>query len=96
MRLEPIGDHIIVERESEKNVSEGGIIIPDCAKEKSIVATIIAVGRGRRLSDGKRVKPEVKPGWLVAVAKFAGGEVQCGGRTYLLVKEGDIQGRITE
>lgn len=94
MNLEPLGDYIICEREPEADVTEGGIIIPDCAKAKSIIVTILGVGSGRLLQSGKRLPPEVKPGEKVVVGKYTGSEFEHSLQTYLVIKEQDIQARL--
>jgi len=94
VQLEPLGDYIICEREPEADVTEGGIIIPDCAKAKSIIVTILGVGTGRLLQNGKRLPPAVKPKDKVIIGKYTGSEFQHNLQTYLVIKEQDIQARL--
>ena len=90
MALKPLGDHIVLKRLEQETVSEGGIVIPDTAKEKPILGEVIAVGPGRLLDDGKRVPPEVKPGDKVIFSKYAGTEFKHKGEEYVVVREDDV------
>jgi chaperonin GroES len=88
----PLQDRVMVRRIEAKAVSEGGIIIPDTAKEKPIEGEVLAVGQGTRDDTGKLVPPEVKTGDHVLFGKWAGTEVLIEGADRLILKESDILG----
>jgi chaperonin GroES len=93
MGLRPLHDRILVQRldESEEQ-SQGGIIIPDTAKEKPQQATVLAVGTGRITDDGKVQALDVKAGDKVVFSKYAGTEVKIGGEDLLVIREDDVLG----
>ncbi|CEO87982.1 co-chaperone GroES [Syntrophaceticus schinkii] len=88
--LKPLGDHVLVKPLSKEEKTEGGIYLPDTAKEKSQEGEIIAVGPGRMLENGTRVAPEVKVGDKVIYAKYGGTEFKVGDEEYLIMRESDI------
>jgi chaperonin GroES len=88
--LKPLGDHVLVKPLSKEEKTEGGIYLPDTAKEKSQEGEIIAVGPGRMLENGTRVAPEVKEGDKVIYAKYGGTEFKVGDEEYLIIRESDI------
>ena len=89
-KIQPLGDRVLVKQVEEKEQIKGGIIIPDAAKEKSQEATVVAVGTGKRTSDGKTIPFEVKVGDSVLISKYGGTEVSHGGDKYMLLREDDI------
>ena len=91
MNLKPLGDRVIVEPIEKDEVTSGGIILPETAKEKPQEGEILAVGPGRRDEEGKRVPMDVKKGDRVLFAKYAGTEVKLEeDRKVLVLKESDI------
>ncbi|MDH7577087.1 MAG: co-chaperone GroES [Bacillota bacterium] len=88
--LKPLGDHVLVKPLSKEEKTEGGIILPDTAKEKPQEGEVIAVGPGRLLENGTRVQPEVKVGDKVIYSKYGGNEVKIEGVEYLIMRENDI------
>ena len=90
VKIQPLGDRVLVKQVEEKEQIRGGIIIPDAAKEKSQEAEVIAVGSGKLSNDGKRVAFEVKVGDKVLISKYGGTEVAMGDEKYLLLREEDI------
>lgn len=92
--IRPLGDHILVKPEDEKEVKKGGIIIPDTAKEKPQEGKIIAVGKGKRLENGTIVPLEVKAGDKVLFGKYSGTEIKVDGDDYLIMREDDVLGII--
>ncbi len=90
MKLQPLGDRVVVKPIIEEEVSKSGIILPDTAKEKPQRGKIIAVGPGRLDEDGNRIAMEVKKGDKVLYAKYAGTEVKEGDEEYLILRESDI------
>jgi chaperonin GroES len=90
MKIRPLHDRILVEREEEKAVKKGGIIIPDTAKEKPLEGKIIAVGNGKVNEDGKKVALDVKAHDRILFGKYSGSEVKLDGQDYLIMKEEDV------
>ena len=90
MKIRPLHDRILVEREEEKTVKKGGIIIPDTAKEKPLEGKIIAVGNGKVNEDGKKVALDVKAHDRILFGKYSGSEVKLDGQDYLIMKEEDV------
>jgi chaperonin GroES len=91
MNLKPLGDRVIVEPIEKDDVTSGGIILPETAKEKPQEGKILAVGPGRRDEEGKRVPMDVKKGDRVLFAKYAGTEVKLEeDQKVLVLKESDI------
>lgn len=91
MKIKPLHDRVIVKRVEEEEKTKGGIIIPDTAKEKPIMGTIIAVGSGKSEGKGKGKMPlDVKDGDKVLFSKYAGTEVTIDGEEHLIMKEEDI------
>lgn len=88
--LKPLDDRVVVKIVEAEQKTQGGIVIPDTAKEKPQEADVIAVGPGRVVEDGKRLAPSVKPGDRVYFAKYSGTEVKYEGEEYLIVRESDI------
>ncbi|SPD72720.1 chaperone Hsp10, affects cell division [uncultured Desulfobacterium sp.] len=90
MKIKPLHDRVIVKRIEEEEMTKGGIIIPDSAKEKPAEGKIIAVGDGKVLEDGSRQPLEVKEGDRVLFGKYAGTEVKINGEEHLIMREDDI------
>jgi chaperonin GroES len=88
--LQPIGDKVVVEREETKEKTAGGIYLPDNAKDKPTRGTIMAVGTGRLLDDGKRGPMQVKVGDRVLFTSYAPEVIEIGDDEYLLMSESDI------
>lgn len=91
-KIRPLGDRILVRRIEESEQVQGGIIIPDTAKEKPTQGEIMAVGAGRKTEEGKIMPLEVKPGDRVLMSKYAGTEVKIDGEEYLILREDDVLG----
>ncbi|MCK5653677.1 MAG: co-chaperone GroES [Dehalococcoidia bacterium] len=90
MKLQPLGDRVVVRPSSEEEVTKGGIILPDTAKEKPQRGVVIAVGPGRLDEEGKRVPMEVKKGDKVIYSKYAGSEIKQDDEEVLILRESDI------
>jgi chaperonin GroES len=90
MKVRPLQDRVIVKRVEEEEVTKGGIIIPDTAKEKPIEGKVMAVGKGKVTEDGKKLPLEVKKGDRVLFGKYAGTEIQIDGEESLIMREDDI------
>lgn len=89
MKLQPLGDHVIVQALESEEKTKSGIVIPDSAQEKPIQGKVIAVGTGR-YEDGKKIPLEVKAGEKVIYSKYGGTDVKIEGEEYLILSERDI------
>ncbi len=94
MNIRPLQDRILVKRIEEEEKTEGGIIIPDTAKEKPVEGEVIAVGKGKVSEDGKVMPLDVKKGNRILFGKYAGTEVKIEGEEHLIMKEDDVLGII--
>ena len=90
IKLQPLGDRVVVQPSQEEEVTKGGIILPDTAKEKPQRGLIIAVGPGRLDEEGKRIPMEVKKGDKVIYSKYAGSEIKQDDKEVLILRESDI------
>lgn len=93
MPFRPLHDRLLVSPIKEE-VSQGGIVIPDNAKEKPSRGEVIAAGNGKVLEDGTRRPLDVKKGDKVLYGKYAGSEVKIDGKEYVVLREEDILGII--
>ena len=92
MKFRPLHDRVVVRRLECEEKTDGGIIIPDTAKEKPQEGEIIAVGPGARDEAGKLVPLDVKAGDRILFGKWSGTEVKIDGQEYLIMKESDVMG----
>jgi len=90
IKLQPLGDRVVVQPSAEEDVTKGGIILPDTAKEKPQRGTVIAVGPGRLDEEGKRIPMEVKKGDKVIYSKYAGSEIKQNDEDVIILRESDI------
>jgi len=90
MKIRPLQDRIVVKRLESDNTSKGGIIIPDTAKEKPIEGTVVAVGNGKVLKNGKVRPLEVHVGDTVLFGKYSGTEIKLDGVEHVLIREDDV------
>lgn len=88
-KIQPLGDRIMVKVLDAEEVTKGGIVLPDTAKEKPQQAEVIAVGKGK-IQDGKTIAPEVKIGDKILFGRYSGSELAVEGEEYLMLKEDDI------
>ena len=89
-KIRPVGDRVVIKPAVKEEVTRGGIVIPDTAKEKPQEGTVIAVGSGRLLDNGERAALEVREGDRVLFAKYGGTEFKLESEEYLVLKESDI------
>ena len=90
MDLTPLHDRVIVKAAEAAEVTKGGIIIPDTAKEKPMQGEIVAVGTGKQGEDGKVTPLQVKKGDKVLYGKYAGTEINVDGEEFLIMREADV------
>jgi chaperonin GroES len=88
--LKPLGDRIVVKPTAAEEVTRGGIVLPDSAKERPQEGEIIAVGAGRTLETGAQVPMEVKVGDKIIYSKYGGTEVKIGGEEYVILRQDDV------
>jgi chaperonin GroES len=93
MKLRPIDDRVVIEPIESEEVTEGGIVLPDTAKEKPVQGKIVAVGPGRLLDNGDRLKPSVKKGDVVIYGRYSGSDVKVEGTEYKVMRESEILAR---
>ncbi|MBM4302552.1 MAG: co-chaperone GroES [Deltaproteobacteria bacterium] len=96
MKVKPLNDRVLVKRIEEVQVTKGGIVIPDTAKEKPIEGKVIAVGPGKMSDAGNRMPLQLKEGDRVLFGKYAGTEIKMEGEEHLMMREEDILAVITD
>jgi chaperonin GroES len=92
MKIRPLQDRILVHRIEEEEMSAGGIIIPDSAKEKPSEGKVIAVGNGKVKEDGTLQPLDVKKGDRILFSKYAGTEINVDGEEHIIIREDDVLG----
>jgi chaperonin GroES len=90
LSLKPLGDRLVVEPKEQEEMTAGGIVLPETAKEKPQQGVVLAAGPGARDDDGKRIPLDVKVGETVLFAKYAGTEFKQDGKKLLILRESDI------
>ena len=90
INLRPLADRVILQRAEAEEMTAGGILLPESAKDKPKEGKIIATGDGKILDDGSRQAMNVKVGDRVLFSSYAGTEVKVGGEDYLIMSESDI------
>src|SRR5512136_2127137 len=89
-KLQPLADRLVVKPMQKEEVTKGGIILPDTAKEKPQEGEIVAVGPGRITDDGKRIAMDLKVGDRVIYSKYGGSEIKIDDVEYIILRESDI------
>jgi chaperonin GroES len=89
-KLEPLGDRVVIKPSKREEVSKGGIVLPDTAKEKPQEGEVVAVGPGKMTDEGKRIAMDVKVGDIVVYARYAGAELKVDEEELIVVRESDI------
>jgi chaperonin GroES len=90
IQFKPLGDRAVIEPLEQEDITAGGIVIPDTAKEKPQKGKVLSIGPGARDEAGKRIAMDIKSGDVVLFAKYAGTEVKIDGKKLLIIKESDI------
>ena len=90
IRLQPMGERIVVKRVESEETTAGGIVLPDSAREKPARGTVVAVGSGRLLDDGSRAESQLSNGDVVLFSSYAGEQVEIDDVEYLLMREDDV------
>jgi chaperonin GroES len=89
-KLQPLGDRVVIKAIEREEVTKGGIVLPDTAKEKPQEGEVVAVGPGRLTEDGKRIAMEVKVGERIVYARYAGTEIRLDDEEFIILRESDI------
>ena len=90
MRIEPLGEKIVVKRTEAEETTAGGIVLPGSAQQKPQEGKVLSVGNGRLLADGSRSTLQVSEGDRVIFTSYAGTEIQIDGGELLIMSESDI------
>ena len=90
IKLQPLGDRVVIQREESEEKTAGGILLPDTAKDKPARGSVISVGNGKLLDDGSRGELQVKVGDRVIFSSYAGETFKVDDQELLLMREDDI------
>ena len=96
INLKPLGSRVVIEPLEQEEVTAGGIVLPETAKEKPQKGVVLSVGPGDRDDDGKRIAMDVKVGDKVLFAKYAGTEIKIEGKKLLILRESDLLAIVDE
>jgi chaperonin GroES len=96
MKLNPLDDRVVVEPMDAEETTAGGIVLPDAAREKPQRGKVVAVGPGRLLDSGERVKIGVVVGDEVLFGKYGGTEIEVEGRDVKILRESDILAKVAK
>ncbi len=88
--LKPLGNRVVVEPIEQEDITAGGIVLPETAKEKPQKGKVLSIGPGDRDEDGKRIPMDVSVGDTVLYAKYAGTEIKIDGKKLLILRETDL------
>jgi len=94
--IKPLGNRLVVEPIEEQDVTAGGIVLPETAKEKPQKGTVLAVGPGERNEKGDFMPLEVEAGDVVMFAKYSGVEYKLDGKKLLIMREADILAKLND
>ena len=94
-KLEPLADRVLVKPIEREEITKGGILLPDTAKEKPQEGKVLAVGPGKLTDDGKRIAMGIKVGDIVLYARYGGTEYKLDDEELMILRESDILGVIT-
>ena len=93
MKIRPLYDRIVVKRvENEGDTKHGSLFIPDSAKEKPQEGEVVAVGKGKRLEDGKVIALDVSVGDRILFGKYSGSDIKLDGEEYMIMREDEVLG----
>jgi chaperonin GroES len=92
MNIRPLYDRIVVKRIEQQEQMQGGLYIPDTAKEKPQEGEVVAVGKGKRLEDGKVVALDVRVGDRILFGKYSGSDIKLDNEEYLIMREDEVLG----
>src|SRR6476659_1972295 len=92
MQIRPLYDRVVVRRIEQKETMQGGLYIPDSAKEKPQEGEVVAIGKGKRLEDGKLVPLDVQVGDRILFGKYSGSDIKLDGEEYMIMREDEVLG----
>jgi len=92
MKIRPLYDRIVVKRIENTEQMQGGLYIPDTAKEKPQEGEVVAVGKGKRLEDGKVIALDVQVGDKILFGKYSGSDIKLDGEEYMIMREDEVLG----
>jgi chaperonin GroES len=90
VKLEPLGDRLVVKPIAKEEVTKSGIVLPDTAKEKPQEGEVLAVGPGRLTDDGQRIPMDIKVGDIIIYAKYGGSEIKIDNEELIILREADV------
>lgn len=90
MRVEPIGDKVVIKRMAAESKTSGGLMLPEMAQDKPLQGRVLSVGDGRRLANGERVTHQIREGDRVVFGRYAGAEVVVDNEEVLIMSEDEI------
>ena len=90
LKLKPLGSRVVVEPIEQEEITAGGIVLPETAKEKPQQGMVLAIGQGDRDDEGKRIAMDVAVGDKVLFAKYSGTEIKMDGKKLLILRESDL------
>jgi chaperonin GroES len=96
LKLKPLGNRVVIEPVEQEEITAGGIVLPETAKEKPQQGMILSVGPGDRDEDGKRIPMDVAVGDKVLFAKYSGTEIKVDSKKLLILRESDILAIVVE
>ncbi|MGA7240844.1 MAG: co-chaperone GroES [Bryobacteraceae bacterium] len=92
MKIRPLYDRVVVKRIEQTEQMHGGLYIPDSAKEKPQEGEVVAVGKGKRLEDGKVISLDVQVGDRILFGKYSGSDIKLDGEEFLIMREDEVLG----
>lgn len=92
MNIRPLYDRIVVKRVEATETMQGGLYIPDSAKEKPQEGEVVAVGKGKRLEDGKVIALDVQVGDRILFGKYSGNDIKIDGQELMIMREDEVLG----
>jgi chaperonin GroES len=96
LNLKPLGNRVVIEPVEQEDVTVGGIVLPETAKEKPQKGLILAVGLGDKDDNGKRIALDINEGDTVLFPKYSGTEIKIDGKKLLIMRESDILAILTK
>jgi chaperonin GroES len=96
LNLQPLGNRLVIEPVEQEDVTVGGIVLPETAKEKPQKGVVLASGKGDKDENGKRIEMDVKTGDTVLFPKYSGTEIKYEGKKLLIMREADILAILTK
>jgi len=92
MDIRPLHDRVVIKRIEESETMQGGLYIPDSAKEKPQRGEVVAIGKGKRTDEGKLIALDVQVGDQILFGKYSGSDIKLDGNEYLIMREDEILG----